>query len=136
LFWRVFFTRTGIHFAGKRSSRQSEPRQFDLGDRELARHQKRIAEFYLVDVEAGAEMPPPPQAERAHRGGAKIQFLEIHAHAPDPVDRGCKPRPGIAAALPPPSHQAHRRALAKAGRERVERRDARRWILPDPPQKL
>ena len=50
---------------------------------ELARHQKRVAEFYLVDVEAGAEMPPPPQAEHAHRGGTKIQLLEIHAHAPD-----------------------------------------------------
>jgi hypothetical protein len=66
-----------------RQRSQSEPGQFDLGDRELARHQERIAEFYFVDVEAGAEMPPPPQAEHAHRGGAKIQLLEIHAHAPD-----------------------------------------------------
>jgi hypothetical protein len=33
--------------------RQSEPRQRNLRDREQARHQKFIAEFYFVDVDAG-----------------------------------------------------------------------------------
>jgi len=35
-----------------------------------------------------------------------------------------------------PSHQAHRRALAKARTKRVERRNAWRGILPDPTQEL
>ena len=33
--------------------RQSQPREFNFCDREQARHQKRVAEFYFVDVDAG-----------------------------------------------------------------------------------
>ena len=62
---------------------QPEPRQFNLGDGEGARHQKLVAEFDFVDVDTGGGMPSAPQAEHTHRGGAKIQFLEIFAHAPD-----------------------------------------------------
>jgi hypothetical protein len=64
-----------------RQRRQSQPRQLDLGNSELARHQEFIAEFYLVDVEAGAERPSPPQAEHADRRRAKIQLFKIDAHA-------------------------------------------------------
>ena len=63
---------------------EAKPRQRDLGDGELARHQEFVAEFDFIDIEAGRELPAPPQGEHAHRGGAKIQFLKIDAHAPPP----------------------------------------------------
>ena len=62
---------------------QSQPRQFDLGGGELARHQEFVAELDLENIEARCGRPAAPQAQHAHRGRAKIQFFEIHAHAPD-----------------------------------------------------
>jgi hypothetical protein len=32
------------------------------------------------------KLSSPPQAEHAHRRRAKIQFLEVHAHAPSAPD--------------------------------------------------
>src|SRR5258705_13694450 len=64
-----------------RQRRQSQPRKFNLGHGELARHQKLIAELDFVDVDIGGRAPSPPQAKHAHRRGAKIQLFEIEAHS-------------------------------------------------------
>jgi hypothetical protein len=60
-------------------------------------------------------MPAAAQAEHAHRGGAKIQLLAIHAHAPDALT-ATRTAPQMAASSRSRSQEQHRRKLAKAGR--------------------
>ena len=77
-----------------------ESGRFDLGGGELARHQELVAEFDFVDVDASGKLPSAPQAEYAHRGRAKIQFLEIHAHSPATPSQHNPPRNGHASPSP------------------------------------
>src|SRR5882672_3944436 len=108
--------------------RQSEPRQFDLGCGELARHQKFVAEFDLIDVGAGGKMPAATQAEHAHRCRAKIQFFEIQAHALTDLTAALAAAQ-IATDWPHSLTRSFCPALAKAGSERVEERDSRPDVL-------
>ena len=63
---------------------EPEVAQRDFHDVKQARHEKRVAEVYLVDVEVAEHGDPfPPQGEFAERRLLEIQLFEHSAHRAD-----------------------------------------------------
>src|SRR3546814_884815 len=59
---------------------QPEPGQSDLGHREDARHEVRVTEDHLVDVDLQRGLEPASHADVTHRRGAPVDLLEAGAH--------------------------------------------------------